>query len=399
MIRNIVLDARFGNGVNPGIQSLIEGFAVGLRELQLEKAKIYWLTSSDNSWLTKLIGFDQEVLIDEPQHIYEMSVDVSTLTSDSRFEGDYSKIPIDKRLPREPSRLHQVKPDLVQFFSQDAFVTSYPSVYHPHDLQHLYLTDNFSVEEIGWRNLAWPKYAGLASKVVVGSQHVANDINKYWGIPIQNIEKIDLCSNLWLNETRNENPSDLLPINFLGFNYVIYPASYYLHKNHLRLLKAISLLKNQGMIVNVVLTGGNLNGENLIKKYICELGLKDQVCELGYVSKDDLVQLILNSTCVIVPSLFESRSFPVAEGMMLGVPVIASDIPGIREQGIDVNCLFNPDSESEIANSIKRIVTLKEVDRNLIISKNINLSNRRNWSDVILDYARIWDQIAKGQKS
>ena len=399
MNKNILLDARIGNGVNPGVQSLIEGFATGLKELQLERAKIYWLTSSDNSWLTKLIGFDQEVLIDEPQHLYEMAVDVSALIDDSRYEREYSVMSLDKRLPREPSQLYKIKPNLVQFFSQDAFVTNYPSIYHPHDLQHLYLSDNFSVEEIGWRNLAWPKYAGLASKVVVGSQHVANDINKYWGIPCQNIEKIELCSALELNETRNEIPSDLLPVNLFGLNYVIYPASYYLHKNHFRLLKAISLLKSQGLIVNVVLTGGDLSNENHVKNSICELGLEDQVFELGYVSKDYLVKLILNSKCVIVPSLFESRSFPVAEGMKLGVPVIASNIPGIREQDIDANCLFNPDSEFEIANSVKRIITLDEVDRDQIIKRNLLLSNRRNWIDVTLDYTKLWDQIVKGKQS
>jgi hypothetical protein len=116
--KNILLDARIGNGVNPGVQSLIEGFATGLKELQLERAKIYWLTSSDNSWLTKLIGFDQEVLIDEPQHLYEMAVDVSALIGDSRYEREYSVMSLDKRLPREPSQLYKIKPNLVQFFSQ-----------------------------------------------------------------------------------------------------------------------------------------------------------------------------------------------------------------------------------------------------------------------------------------
>jgi glycosyltransferase involved in cell wall biosynthesis len=399
LTKNILLDARIGNGENPGIQSFVEGFAIGLNELQLKKARIFWLTTSDNGWLTKLIGLNQEVLIDEPQHLYEMSVDATPLVGDSRYEHDYSTLPIDKRLPREPRVLDQVKPDLVQFFSQDAFVTTYPTIYHPHDLQHVYLTDNFSVEEIGWRNLSWPKYAGLASKVVVGSQHVVNDIKKYWGIPIQNIEKIELCSTLDLVKTTSEPFPDLVPINTFGRNYVIYPASYYLHKNHVKLLQGISLLKSQGLIVNVVLTGGVLNGENHIKRAIRELGLEDQVFELGYVPKGYLVQLILNSKCVVVPSLFESRSFPVAEGMRLGVPVIASNIPGIREQHINSNFLFNPDSELEIANSVKGILTLDDEGRDTIIRKNLSVSNRRNWADVILDYTKLWDQVFEGEKS
>jgi glycosyltransferase involved in cell wall biosynthesis len=142
-----------------------------------------------------------------------------------------------------------------------------------------------------------------------------------------------------------------------------------------------------------------LNGENHIKRAIRELGLEDQVFELGYVPKGYLVQLILNSKCVVVPSLFESRSFPVAEGMRLGVPVIASNIPGIREQHINSNFLFNPDSELEIANSVKGILTLDDEGRDTIIRKNLSVSNRRNWADVILDYTKLWDQVFEGEKS
>ena len=52
-LKKVVLDARLNSGVNPGIQTLIEGFIQGLNELPIEGYELYWITTEDNSWLIK----------------------------------------------------------------------------------------------------------------------------------------------------------------------------------------------------------------------------------------------------------------------------------------------------------------------------------------------------------
>ncbi len=70
--------------------------------------------------------------------------------------------------------------------------------------------------------------------------------------------------------------------------------------------------------------------------------LKGNVFELNRISDGALRGLIRDACAVLVPSFAEGFGLPVAEALALGTPVLASDIPALREAGGNVAEYFNP---------------------------------------------------------
>lgn len=103
------------------------------------------------------------------------------------------------------------------------------------------------------------------------------------------------------------------------------------------LLQALSLLKNKGVEIQAVLVG---NGD-LRSNYEMQakaLGLGDLVRFVGRVEDDELPRYYNMADLFVFPSTERNEAFGLVllEAMASGVPVLASDLPGVRtvaEQG------------------------------------------------------------------
>ena len=70
---------------------------------------------------------------------------------------------------------------------------------------------------------------------------------------------------------------------------------------------------------------------------------------LGRVTDPELKALYENAACFIMPSLYEGFGLPAVEAMMCGCPVIAGDIPALRETCGSAALFCNPHAPEEIA--------------------------------------------------
>ncbi len=67
-----------------------------------------------------------------------------------------------------------------------------------------------------------------------------------------------------------------------------------------------------------------------------------RVTSLGRVGEDELEWLYRNATLVLFPTLYEGFGLPMVEAFAHGVPVLASDIPSLREAGEGVARFVGP---------------------------------------------------------
>lgn len=137
--------------------------------------------------------------------------------------------------------------------------------------------------------------------------------------------------------------------------YIFYPAQFWKHKNHGRLLKAMALLNQEGTCVNLVCSGTDKNGYEEVCSQIRELGLEDQVTILGYVSNEEMVALYQHARALVMPTFGGPTNIPQLEAFVLGCPVATSRIFGISEQVGDAALLFDPSDVQEIADCVKRL--------------------------------------------
>ncbi|MGE5246592.1 MAG: glycosyltransferase family 4 protein [Betaproteobacteria bacterium] len=61
------------------------------------------------------------------------------------------------------------------------------------------------------------------------------------------------------------------------------------------------------------------------------LGISDRIVWLPHVSRPDLVMLLQTAAALLQPSVYEGFGLPVVEAMACGCPVVASDLPTLRE--------------------------------------------------------------------
>lgn len=145
--------------------------------------------------------------------------------------------------------------------------------------------------------------------------------------------------------------------------YLFYPAAYWPHKNHARIVEALALLRASGQEISAVFTGSN-RGTKIIADRFAEvsklartLGVADLIHYLGYVDDADMAALYAGATALIMPTFFGPTNIPVVEAWGLGCPVITSDIRGIREQTGEAALLADPRSSESIAAAIDRLLT------------------------------------------
>lgn len=139
--------------------------------------------------------------------------------------------------------------------------------------------------------------------------------------------------------------------------YIFYPAQFWKHKNHLNLLKAISLLKNSIKDIHLILVGSEKNNCKEIKRYIIENDLQNEVTIFGFVSDANIIYLYKHAVAMVMPSYFGPTNIPPLEAMVLGCPVAVSNKYAMPEQVGKAGLLFNPDSPEEIAECIKKLWT------------------------------------------
>lgn len=81
---------------------------------------------------------------------------------------------------------------------------------------------------------------------------------------------------------------------------------------------------------NLLIIGSGLELPS-VKEEIVELGLENRVFVRGPVADTELYGLLDSSRIFIFPSVFEGWGIAVAEALACGLPVIAYDIPALRE--------------------------------------------------------------------
>lgn len=145
--------------------------------------------------------------------------------------------------------------------------------------------------------------------------------------------------------------------------YVFYPAQFWPHKNHAKIVEALEQLKaRDGIAVSAVFCGSHADPVrarhfDLVMAMARQCGVADQVRVLDFVPDNELAALYAGARALVMPTFFGPTNIPVLEAWALRCPVLTSDIPGVREQVGDAGVLVDPRSVDDLAAGIRRLWT------------------------------------------
>lgn len=83
----------------------------------------------------------------------------------------------------------------------------------------------------------------------------------------------------------------------------------------------------------------------------------------GAVEQAELMRLMHGATALAFPSLYEGFGLPPLEALAAGVPVIASDIPPVREVCDEHAQYFSPNNEEQLAQAMLETLALSAHER------------------------------------
>jgi glycosyltransferase involved in cell wall biosynthesis len=267
-----------------------------------------------------------------------------------------------------------------------SFEVGVPYVLVVHDLQHRInpqfpeVSANGQAEE---REFLFRNGIAGATRVVVDSETGKEDVLTFYGEFGADPDRIDVLPFLppgyLLDAPSEQDLGRVCDDHGLPERYLFYPAQFWPHKNHKRLIEALGLLRDEGLSIALVLTGsseGDIRGEVFEEVFSRAkvLGLESQVRHLGYVPNEDMAALYSAAVALVFPTFFGPTNIPVVEAWRMKCPVVTSDIRGIREQVGDAAELVDPESVRDLARGIKAVWTDDARRRQLVEAGEARLS-------------------------
>lgn len=225
-----------------------------------------------------------------------------------------------------------------------------------HDVQEIHFPEYFSAEERANRSNAYLDFLRRADFVIVSYEHVKKDLIKYFNVPKEKISTLLLkMQSLWFERLSEK---DIIDLSELGLPeiFLLYPANTWQHKNHLRLIEAVSIAKEKHHVkINLVCTGHKNEHFEKIEKLLVKLNLQDQVLFTGIVDETALYSLYKTCSAVIIPTAYEAGSFPLYESILMNVPVICSNVTSLPETIGSDEFVFDPFDIEDIAEKMIKI--------------------------------------------
>lgn len=148
----------------------------------------------------------------------------------------------------------------------------------------------------------------------------------------------------------------------------------------------IKAMKNLTEDIHLLLIGeGNLLEEN--KELARELGIYNRVHFLGF--RDDIDRILKTVDIVVMSSKWEGFGLAAVEGMASGKPVIASDVPGLREVVENAGILFTMGDSEQLGEKIKNLIE-NQVEYNKISQRCYERANCFSIERMVKAYIRVY---------
>ena len=250
------------------------------------------------------------------------------------------------------------------------------------DLQHLAYPYFFEPAERSRRDFAFATAIGSADLVFALSKFARQDLARTYGCDERRIKVVyPSPSPQFLSGSASPEAIDRAKRKFgLPPRYAIFPSNFWPHKNHKKLLDALLRVRRRGVAIPLVLVGSASSAEGALIEQLERAKGEGWLWMLGYVEDEELHALVSGAACLLFPSLFEGFGIPVAEALVVGVPVACSSVCSLPEVGGDRARYFDPQEVESIARVVEDVWKNAPWDATTV-SKGQAQSHRFNYLD------------------
>ena len=259
------------------------------------------------------------------------------------------------------------------------------SIINFHDIIHKSHPEFLKKRDVIIRNVIYQNSANSADFIIASSKTMKKEFISLMGLKASKI--------ILINEGVDENYSLKVKNKKIKQKYFFYPAQFWMHKNHLQLIKEFMKFKmKRKSKIKLYLCGKKKKYFKKVEKYIKSNKIKD-VIYLGELSSNNLKKYYINCEAVVMPSLYESSSLVILEAISNKKIVVASNIgPNIELAQFFKLFVFNLSKKNDLSDQLSKVVDLDEFTKKKIVNHNIARIRNYFWKNIAIKYKKIIDE-------
>lgn len=269
------------------------------------------------------------------------------------------------------------------------------SIVHIHDLCFVVNPQWYSYLFHTAYNVAIPRLAKRASRVITNSNNSRNDLLQFYQVDASKVRLI-----YWaVDQTFGSEPVRDRKVEEEG-DYILYVGSLEPRKNIATLIEAYEQMRtdNPDLKTKLILIGGESPLFAAVRLQIKQF--HNDVVFKGFVSDEELKQYYRNALVVAYPSLYEGFGLPPLEAMASGAPVVTSNTSSLPEVVGDAALMVSPYDCAQLAGTLARVIGDRRL-REEMRRRGFEQVKKFNWyrvaRNVLAVYYEVYCETGEGR--
>ncbi len=271
--------------------------------------------------------------------------------------------------------------------------SSIPQITIVHDLLPLLFPPEYPRQQYYFRFLV-PRILQESRLVVADSESTRRDIIQNYGFSAEKVRVIHPGYDSSLYFPDGFDPS---PVPHQD-PHLLYVGNLLPHKNLLRLLDALAILRRRQPCRLIIRGEGRPAYVRALQERVETLGLRDAVTFLGYTAEGGLRELYARAACLVLPSLGEGFGLPVLEAMACGTPVVTTNTSSLPEVAGDAALKVDPYDSIGLAEAIYCVLTDRDL-REELRQRGLQWVGSFSWQRTAEQISQILDEALRGLRS
>jgi len=263
-----------------------------------------------------------------------------------------------------------------------------------HDISFNFFPQFIKFSDLFFLKALIPISLKRSDKIVGVSQFTRDEIIKFYNINPEKVDYIyDAVGDEFLSppageEVSEEKIAEVRKKYDLPEKFILYMGTLQPRKNIPQLIEAYAATKNKLGGIKLVICGNRqaYNFDKKIDEAVAKNNLSEEVFFPGYIDEKDKRLVFAAAQAFIFPSLYEGFGIPVLEAMSQKVPVLASDIPSLKEIAGQGALYFDTTSVADFSQKLYDICVNNDLRAQLIQSgmARINFFSWKNSAQKML---------------
>jgi glycosyltransferase involved in cell wall biosynthesis len=267
-----------------------------------------------------------------------------------------------------------------------------PTVLTVHDMIFKLFPEHQKRLNYWYLNATMPLYCRRAGAIITVSEASKRDMVAYYGLDPARITVIHEAASPEFvpapaGQVDRARQRYGLPERFALVVGTIEPR-----KNLVRLLEAMQRLRDQGLVVPLVVVGSKGWLYDELFRKLEGMALCRDVYFPGYVPSADLPLLYNAATLVAMPSVYEGFGLPILEAMACGTPVVSSNASCLPEIGGPAARYFDPYDTGAMAEAVRAVWTGAEL-REEMRAQGLVQAARFSWARAAEQTLAVYDAV------